>query len=485
MNKELLESLGQIEREKDIKPEELVGMVEQALMSAFRRHLHTNQNVEVSINRQTGEIKAYILKKVVEKVTNENFELSLKEAKKLKPKVKIDDTIKISFDTKEFGRIAAQTAKQVIIQRLRETERTHLYEEFKQKEGEVLNGVVQRFLKKATIVDLGKIEAVLPYREQVPYEKFQIGERIKVFVLEVVRTTKGPEIIVSRTHPELVKKLFEVEVPEIYEHIVEIKQVVREPGIRSKIAVVSHKDKVDPVGACVGVKGSRIRGIIDELRGERIDIIPWNEDPSVFIAKALSPAEVTKVSLDPTSKKANVLVPDDKLSLAIGKGGQNVRLAVKLTGWHIDVKGVAQAAQAKEKQLADYVAILSQLPGVGEKTAQELVNIGLATLVDIAGAKIEDLMKVSGIGEKKAEKIKEAAVKLIQDQGKKNVEPATEPMDKVPPEARADSEEQEADDSDKAEEKEEKDKGESEEKNEDEKTEEKTEENNDNEQEEK
>lgn len=423
MNKELLESLEQIEREKDIKPEELVGMVEQALMSAFRRHLHTNQNVEVSINRQTGEIKAHIIKKVVEKVNNPHFEISLKEAKKLKPKVKVDESIKISFDTKEFGRIAAQTAKQVIIQRLRETERTHLYEEFKQKEGEVLNGVVQRFLKKAIIVDLGKIEAVLPYREQVPHENFQVGERIKVLVLEVVRATKGPEIIVSRTHPDLVKKLFEVEVPEIYEHIVEIKHVVREPGVRSKIAVVSHKDRVDPVGACVGVKGSRIRGIIDELRGERIDIIPWNEDTVVFIAKALSPAEVINVSLDTASKKANVLVADDKLSLAIGKGGQNVRLAVKLTGWHIDVKGESQVAQAKEKQTADYVAILSQLPGVGEKTAQELVNIGLSTLADIAQAKIEDLTKVSGIGDKKAEKIKEAAMKLIH--GSEKTEPAS------------------------------------------------------------
>jgi transcription termination/antitermination protein NusA len=461
MNKELLESLGQIEREKDIKPEELVSMVEQALMSAFRRHLHTNQNVEVSISRQTGEIKAYILKKVVEKVINDNFEISLKEAKKLKSKVKIDDTVKIGFDTKEFGRIAAQTAKQVIIQRLRETERTHLYEEFKQKEGDVLNGVVQRFLKKATIVDLGKIEAVLPYREQVPYEKFQIGERIKVFVLEVVRTTKGPEIIVSRTHPDLVKKLFEVEVPEIYEHIVEIKQVVREPGVRSKIAVVSHKDKVDPVGACVGVKGSRIRGIIDELRGERIDIIPWNDDPVVFIANALSPAEVVKVNVDPAAKKANVLVADDKLSLAIGKGGQNVRLAVKLTGWHIDVKGEAQAAQAKEKQTADYVAILSQLPGVGEKTAQELVGMGLATLSDIAGASVENLMKVSGIGEKKAEKIKEAALKLMENKKDETVKPISKVAESEP-EIKEEQEEDEAESAEVEEEREDEDKEEGE-----------------------
>ncbi len=415
MNKELLESLGQIEREKDIKPEELVTMLEQALMSAFRKHLHSNQNVEVNISRETGDIKAYVIKKVVEEVNNPNFEISLKDAKKLKPKVKIDEQVKINFDTKEFGRIAAQTAKQVIIQRLRETERTHLYEEFKQKEGEVLNGIVQRFLKRAIIVDLGKVEAVLPFREQVRSEKFQVGERIKVLIMEVARTTKGPEVIVSRTHPDLVRRLFEVEVPEVYEHIVEIKQVIREPGVRSKIAVLSHKDKVDPVGACVGVKGSRIHGIIDELRGERIDIITWNDDISVFIANALSPAKVLNVTINADSKKANVLVADDKLSLAIGKGGQNVRLAVKLTGWHIDVKSASQIAQAKEKQINDYMIILSKLPGVGEKTAQEFINLGLATLENIAQAEIEKLTGVSGIGPKKAEKIKQAAMDIIEN----------------------------------------------------------------------
>ncbi|MFH1784690.1 MAG: transcription termination factor NusA [bacterium] len=412
-NKELLESLGQIEREKDIKPEELVSMLEQALMSAFRKHLHTNQNVEVHVDRETGDIKAYLLKKVVEEVANPNFEISLQDAKKIKAKIKLEDQVKISFDTKDFGRIAAQTAKQVIIQRLRETERNHLYEEFKQKEGEVLNGIIQRFLKRAIVVDLGKVEAVLPLREQVRTEKFQVGERVKVLVLEVVRTTKGPEVIVSRTHPNLVKKLFEIEVPEIYERIVEIKQVMREPGVRSKIAVISNKDKVDPVGACVGVKGSRIHGIIDELRNERIDIITWNEDPAVFISHALSPAQVISVSLNADSKKASVLVADDKLSLAIGKGGQNVRLAVKLTGWHIDVKSESQVAQAKEKQKNDYMEILSKLPGVGEKTAQEFIDLGLSTMEAIANANIEALTKISGIGEKKAEKIKKAASDIM------------------------------------------------------------------------
>ncbi len=415
MNKELLEILGQIEREKDIKSDDLIGMVEQALMSAFRKHLHSNQNVEISIDRQTGEINAYIVKKVVENVNNSNFEISLQEAKKLKAKVKIDEYVKISFDTKNFGRIAAQTAKQVIIQRLRETERLNLYEEFKKKEGEVLNGVIQRFLKRAIIVDLGKIEAVLPLREQVHSEKFQVGERLKVLVLEIIKTTKGPEVIVSRSHPNLVKKLFEVEVPEIYEHIVEIKQVVREPGVRSKVAVVSHKDRVDPVGACVGVKGSRIHGIIDELRGERIDIISWSEDIATFIANSLSPTKVLSVTMNPASKRANVLVPDDKLSLSIGKAGQNVRLAVKLTGWHIDVKSESQVVKEKEKQASDYVTILLQLPGVGEMIAQEFIKIGLVTLSDIAKAKIEDLTKIPGIGDKKAEKIKQAAIKAIQN----------------------------------------------------------------------
>jgi transcription termination/antitermination protein NusA len=291
MASELLDTLEQIEREKNIKKEDLIQMVEAALLAALRKHLHSSQNLAVSINRETGEIESFQTKKVVEQAKRSDIEISLGDAQKIKPKAKIDEDIIITLNTREFGRIAAQTAKQVIIQRLLETERENLFNEYKVKEMELINGIVQRVTPKGVIFDLGKIEAHLPQREQIKGESYSSGERIKVIILKVNKTTKGPHVIVSRTHPNLIKRLFELEVPEIYEKIVEIKNVVREPGQRAKIAVASNNDKVDPVGACVGVKGSRIRTIIDELKGERIDVIVFNNDPATYIAKALSPAK--------------------------------------------------------------------------------------------------------------------------------------------------------------------------------------------------
>lgn len=434
MSMELLDTLEQIEREKNIKKEDLIKMVEAALLAALRKHLHTNQNIEVGISRETGEIEAFQKKKVVEEVNRPDIEISLEDAQQVKPKAKVGEDVLLAVYTKNFGRIAAQTAKQVIIQRLLETEREHLYEEYKGKETELINGIVQRVSPKGIVVDLGKTEANLPQREQIRGELYRQGERIKVLVLRVNKTTKGPQVIVSRTHPHLIKKLFELEVPEVYEKIVEIKNVVREPGQRAKIAVSSHNEKVDPIGACVGIKGSRIRNIIDELHGERIDVIVYDSDPSNFVAKSLSPAKVESVVLDSSNKRAEVTVADDQLSLAIGKAGQNVRLAAKLTGWHIDIKSHSerktmveqQVAQAevsarnaggqKEEDIAtpsttdgNAVDDLTLLPAVGEKLASELKDKGFDTVEKVARAAVEDLLQISGIGEKKAQKILAAA----------------------------------------------------------------------------
>jgi len=428
-----MDTLEQIEREKNIKTDELIKMVEAALLAALRKHLHSSQNLEVSINRETGLIEAYQTKKVSEEVRRSDIEISQADAQKIKPKAKIGDDVKISLETRDFGRIAAQTAKQVIIQRLLETERENLFQEYKAKEMELVNGTVQRVSPKGVIIDLGKIEAHLPQREQIKGESYHAGERIKVLILKVAKTTKGPQVIVSRTHPSLVKRLFELEVPEVYEKIVEIKNVVREPGQRAKIAVASNNDKVDPVGACVGVKGSRIRTIIDELKGERIDVIIFDNDQANFIGKALSPAKVESVNLDSTGKKAEVIVPDDQLSLAIGKAGQNVRLAAKLTGWHIDIKSHSDKKALAEQSIAQATAdaaataaseaeagetapaegsSLTQLPSVGEKLQTELIAKGFDSLEKIAAASVEELTQVPGIGEKKAEKIQAAAKEL-------------------------------------------------------------------------
>lgn len=409
MEQELLPVLEQIEREKGIKKDELLKMVEAALISAFRKHSGKTQEVEARVDPQTGIVKAWILKKVVEEVKNPNYEISLVKARQIKPNIKLASNIKIKIETKEFGRIAAQTAKQVIIQRIRETERENLYNEIKQKEKAVLNGIVQRFVNKNVIVDLGKVEAILPLREQVSREKYRIGERIKVYVVKVNKIPKGPQVLVSRTHPELIKNLFELEVPEVYDKTVEIKNIVRDPGSRTKVAVVSHNSRVDPVGACVGVKGSRIRAIIDELRGERIDMVNWSDDSATYIGNSLSPAKVLKVIVNNEKKKAEVIIANEQLSLAIGKSGQNVRLAARLTGWHVDIKSESQKKETVIMGLKE----LTSLPGVGEKTAKILFNGGFNTLEIIANASPSNLTVLQGIGLKMAEKIHKAAKKAI------------------------------------------------------------------------
>jgi N utilization substance protein A len=353
MSAELIRALEQLEKEKGVDKEVLIEAIEAALISAYRRNFGSTQNVRISIDRLTGDVKVFALKRVTSKPENDLNEISLEDAKKINKELAEEDFAEVEVTPRKFGRIAAQTAKQVVVQRIREAEREIIFEEFYSKENDIVTGIVQRMERRRrnVIIDLGKTEAILPPSEQTQGEIYNFNDRIKVYVTEVKKTTKGPQIIVSRTHPGLVKRLFELEVPEIYEGIVEIKSISREPGSRTKIAVFSRDDNVDPVGACVGQKGTRVQAIVDELRGEKIDIIKWSINPEDFISSSLSPAKVVRVDIDEEEKTARVTVPDYQLSLAIGKEGQNARLAAKLTGWKIDIKSESQLRAAIEQQI--------------------------------------------------------------------------------------------------------------------------------------
>lgn len=339
MNGEFLLAIEEISKEKGISKEQLFSALDAALVSAYKKNYGSNNsNVKVMIDRETGAINVYSLKTVVEEVENDQLEISLEDAKELNIKLQLGDMAELKVIPKDFGRIAAQTAKHVVVQKIREAERGIIYDEFITRENELVTGLVQRKEKNNVYFDLGKTEAVLEAKEQVPGETYNINDRIKTYIVRVEKTTKGPQIILSRTHPGLVKRLFELEVPEIQDGIVEIKSVAREAGSRSKIAVYSYDENVDPVGACVGQKGQRVQVIVDELRGEKIDIIDWSEDPVEFVASALSPAKILEVNINKEAKIAQVLVAENQLSLAIGREGQNARLAARLTGWKIDIK---------------------------------------------------------------------------------------------------------------------------------------------------
>lgn len=396
MNGELLAVLDHIEREKGIDREVLIGAVESALVSAAKKTLGPKaEDVSVKLDRTTGLIK----------VCSGNKEIP----------------------SDDFGRIAAQTAKQIIIQKIREAERDVIYLDFQSRVGNVITGTVYRFEKGNIVADLGKTEGIIPRREQSQKETFRQGDRIKAYVLEVKKTRKGPQIILSRSNPGLVKKLFELEVPEIYEGIVEIKSISRESGDRTKIAVTSKDEKVDCVGACVGMRGSRVKNIVKELQGEKIDIVRWNEDIKEYITAALNPAKVANVKLDKEAKRALVTVDDDQLSLSIGKKGQNVRLAAKLTGWDIDIKSksalvgaeVAKPEEekvvAKEEVKAKKEKDISLIPGVGPKMKEALEAAKFKTIESIASASIEELTKVKGIGKKTAEKISKGAKEILSE----------------------------------------------------------------------
>ncbi len=356
MNVEFLRALEDIAKEKGIPKDLLIEAIDAALNSAYKRNFGSAQNVRVEIDRVSGEVKVFSRKNVVEDVEDPTLEISLVDARKKHPDYELGDIVEIEVTPANFGRIAAQTAKQVVVQRIREAERGIIFEEFQNREGDIMTGIVQRWSKQNVVIDLGRTEALLIPSEQMKTDKYESNERIKVYIVEVKQSTKGPRIMVSRTHPGLLKRLFELEVPEIYDGVVELKAVAREAGARSKIAVFSHKPDVDPVGACVGPRGIRVQAVVDELNGEKIDIVEWSEDPAVFVSNALSPAKVISVKIFKEEGIAQVIVPDYQLSLAIGKEGQNARLAAKLTNWKVDIKSESQAQTEPFKEPAPTVA---------------------------------------------------------------------------------------------------------------------------------
>jgi len=355
-------AITQLSAEKNLPKEVVIAAVETALVSAYRKDIFApNQNISVKIDPNTGGVKVWAEKTVVEQPSDTRREISLTEASKIKPDVKIDDVINVESTPRNAGRIAAQTAKQVILQRLHEAEHSAIFEEYSTKEGDIVTGLVQRIEPRQLLVDLGRTEAVLPASEQVRNERYRVGQRLKLYLLEVARTSKGPQVTLSRSHPDLLRRLFELEVPEVLNGIVEVKSIAREAGYRSKIAVAARQDGIDPVGCCVGLRGIRIQNIMKELNGEKLDVVMWSPEPAVFIASALSPAQVLSVGLNEDDGIATVVVPDKQLSLAIGREGQNARLAAKLTGWRIDIKS-ASAAEAER------LAKVEPLPEVEEET---------------------------------------------------------------------------------------------------------------------
>ena len=355
-NKELILALEELEKEKGIKKEYLLESIETALVTAYKRNFNSSENVKVEMDEKTGATHVYSVKDVVETVENSIQQISLEEAKKIDKKLKIGDKVNIEIVPKNFGRIAAQTAKQVIIQKIREAEREVLYTQYNDRKGEIVSGTIQKADKGIVIMDLGRLEGIMPLKEQIPTETYHVNDKIKAYILDVEKGEKGSlQVIVSRSHPDFVKKMLEIEIPEIFEGIIEIKSVSRDPGKRCKVAVYSQDENIDPVGSCVGQRGIRIQNIINELNGEKIDVIEWSPDISIFIASALLPAQIMAVDIKEEEKFAQVIVPDDQLSLAIGKAGQNARLAAKLTNWKIDIKSESQFRELLENSQEEIV----------------------------------------------------------------------------------------------------------------------------------
>jgi N utilization substance protein A len=406
----LKREIDQIAKDKGIDSMEIIGALEEAMKQAARKRHGQEKEIEARYNDELGEIELFEFLAVVDEVEDPASQIGLTRARaEFDPEAEVGDEIGVKMDTSDFGRILAQAAKQVIIQRIRDAERDQTFEEYHDREGEVVNGIVRRFEKGAIIVDLGRAEAVIPPKEQVPRESYRPGDRVRAYVLEVARVSKGPQIILSRASIELLKKLFEQEVPEMYEKIVTIESAAREPGGRSKIAVSSRDSDVDPVGACVGMKGSRVQAVVQELRGERIDIVPWSPDPARYVCSALSPAQVSKVIIDEETQSMDVIVPDDQLSLAIGRRGQNVRLAVQLTGWRIDIK-----SESKMKEIAQWLSrAVSVVENCGDPEAELLLQQGVTSLEDLAECQPELLTSLPGIDEDGAARIKAAALELV------------------------------------------------------------------------
>lgn len=404
MNYDIIEAFGQIAKEKNLELEYVLQTVEQALASAVKKKYNTEDNVRVEIDRAEGEIKVFLTKKVVENVTNPGQEMTVEEAEEYYEDVEIGQVLDVQMPFEDFGRNAIATAKQILIQRVREAERQKIYQEYKDRGGDLVTGNVQQIDKGNIIVNLGRAEAIIPPREQIKKEKFRQGDKIRAVIIDVQDTNRGPQITMSRGSIEFLKKLFEMEVPEIAEKIIDIKAVAREAGERSKVAVYSNDDRIDAVGACVGVKGVRVQNIVRELNNERIDIVPFSTEPMIFVTKALAPAKIVNVDVYPAEKKMLVAVADDKLSLAIGKAGQNARLAAKLTGWKINIMSATEYDALKKSEEEEKIDI-ETIEALGAKMIQKLLQSGFESAQDVVNADKERLLKIEGIGDKTADKI--------------------------------------------------------------------------------
>jgi transcription termination/antitermination protein NusA len=406
MQPDLNRVIEQVSKEKGIDRQIIVKALEEAMLSAAKKTFGHEKNIEAKFNTDVGEVELFEIKTVVDHVEDPENQVTREEARtKLDPDAEVGDELLAKLPAEKFGRIAAQAAKQNIIQRVRDAERDIIYNEFKGRKGELFSGIVQRFEKKNIIVNLGRTDAILPEKEQIPRERYRQGDRIRAFIVDVELTSKGPQIVLSRTHPGLLIKLFEQEVPEIYEGIVEVKGAAREPGGRAKFAVMSHDRDVDPVGACVGMRGTRVQAVVQELRGEKIDIVPWTVDPAEYVCRALAPAKVSKIIMDEDERAMEVIVPDDQLSLAIGKKGQNVRLASRLTGWKLDVRSESEAEDEARRARTSITAI----PNVGDVTAELLYQNGFKSAEELASSEEDAVADIEGIGPERAGGIVAAA----------------------------------------------------------------------------
>ena len=400
----------QISRDKGIDRGILIKALEEALRSAAKKKYGSKVDIEAQYVEETGEIEVFQFKEVVAEVIEPDIEITLEEGRELDPDCEVGDSLGTKMDASTFGRIAAQSAKQVIIQKMKDAERDAVYANFIDRKGEIINGIVQRIDRGDIIVNLGHTEGIVPVREQVPRESYRRGDRIRALILDVLLDTRGPQILLSRTHPTFLIHLFKTEVPEISEGIVDIMGAAREPGSRAKFAVSSNDSDIDPVGACVGMKGSRVQNVVQELRGEKIDIIPWHADAARFVCNALAPAEISRVIIDEENGSMEVIVPDEFLSVAIGKRGQNVRLASKLTGWHLDVNSESRYSEAMKSGYDSLV----ELPGVGISMADALYEKGFFSAEELSQADIEDLVTIRGIGQEKAVQLIESAIQQLE-----------------------------------------------------------------------
>jgi N utilization substance protein A len=399
MQPDLNRVIEQVSKEKGIDKALIIEALENAMVSAARKTFGADRRIEGTFNPELGEVELFEIKTVVERVEDANTQITLEEARRrYDPEAELGDDLLSKLPAEKFGRIAAQAAKQNIVQKVRDAERDIIYNEFKDRKGELFSGIVQRFEKKNMIVNLGRTDAILPEKEQIPRERYRQGDRIRAYIVDVDMTAKGPQIILSRTHPNLLIELFKQEVPEIYEGIVEVKGAAREPGGRAKIAVISNDPDVDPVGACVGMRGTRVQAVVQELRGEKIDIVHWTPDPAEYVCRALQPARVSKILMDEEARSMEVIVPDDQLSLAIGKKGHNVRLAAKLTGWQLEVRGESEAEEEARRARASLTAV----PEIGDLTAELLYQSGFKSAEEVAQADIQSVADIDGIGPERA-----------------------------------------------------------------------------------